>query len=301
VTSMRERFAATAVDLLEQDERAAIVLAEISADSFAVAMRDHPDRVVNVGIMEQTMVGVAAGLAMEGFHPIVHTITPFLVERPLEQLKLDFGYQGLGGTFVSVGASYDYAASGGTHHAPGDVQAMLSIPGMRVLVPGHAAEVERLLRATHGDGRPTYLRTSTTQNRAPLEVEPGRLDLVRRGTGATVVAVGPMLSRTLDAVDALDGAGVTVAYATTIEPFDGGSLRSVVTDGSTLVVVEPYYAGTTAAVLTRALDDRAVRMVSIGVPRRFLHHYGEPEQHDSALGLDAVGIRDRLRPLLRAA
>jgi transketolase len=301
VSSMRERFAATATDLLDEDERAAIVLAEISADSFARAMAAHADRVVNVGIMEQTMIGVSAGLAMEGFHPIVHTITPFLVERPLEQLKLDFGYQGLGGTFVSAGASYDYAASGGTHHAPGDVQTLLSIPGMRVLVPGHAAEVERLLRATFGGGMPTYIRTSTSQNRESFEVEAGRLDLVRRGAGVTVIAVGPMLSRTLDALDALDGSDVTVAYVTTIEPFDARTLKAVVPDGSTLVVVEPYYEGTTAAVLTRALDDRALRIVSIGVPRRFLHNYGRPEQHDSALGLDAAGIRDRLEALLRPA
>jgi transketolase len=298
---MRERFAATATELLDEDERAAIVLAEISADFFSQAMQAHTDRVVNVGIMEQTMIGVAAGLAMEGFHPIVHTITPFLVERPLEQLKLDFGYQGLAATFVSAGASYDYAASGGTHHAPGDVQAVLSIPWMRVLVPGHAAEVERLLRATHGDGLPTYIRTSTSQNRESFEVEPGRLDLVRRGSGPTVIAVGPMLSRTLDALDALDGSDVTVVYLTTIEPLDARTLRSVVRDGSMAVVVEPYYEGITAGVLTRALDDRAARIVSIGVPRRFLHHYGRPEQHDSALGLDVAGIRERLAALLRLA
>jgi transketolase len=298
VSSMRERFAATATALLDEDERAAIVLSEISTDYFPRAMRAHPDRVVNVGIMEQTMVGVAAGMAMEGFHPIVHSITPFLVERPLEQLKLDFGYQGLGGAFVSAGASYDYSASGGTHHAPGDVQAVLSIPGMRVFVPGHAEEVERLLRATHGDGRPAYIRTTTSQNREAFEVAPGRLEVVRRGAGATVIAVGPMLSRTLDALDESD---VSLAYATTIEPFDEVTLREVVRDRSTVVVVEPYYQGTTAAVLTKALDDRAVRIVSIGVPRRFLHNYGEPEEHDSALGLDAAGIRDRLGALLLLA
>lgn len=290
VSGMRERFAATATELLDVDERASLVLAEISLDHFRDARRRHPDRVVNVGIMEQAMVGVAAGMAMEGFHPIVHTITPFLVERPLEQLKLDFGYQGLGGTFVSTGASYDYSAEGGTHHAPGDVQALLSIPGMRVLVPGHADEVDVLLRATHGDGTATYLRTSTAQNRRALDVTPGRLEVVRRGSGPTVIAVGPMLSRTLDALGDRD---VSVLYATTIEPLDAETLRAVVLAGSTVVAIEPVYEGTTAGRVATVLDDRAVRIVSIGVPRRFLHHYGAAEEHDAELGLDAAGIRRR--------
>ena len=101
-----------------------VVLAEISISQyFSDALERHPDRAVNIGIMEQAMVGVAAGFAMEGFHPIAHSLSPFMAERPYEQLKLDFGYQGLGGTFVGVGGSYDYAAEGGTHHAPADASA----------------------------------------------------------------------------------------------------------------------------------------------------------------------------------
>jgi transketolase len=292
---MRERFASTATDLLDADERAAIVLAEISVGMFDRAFEEHPDRVVNVGIMEQTMVGVAAGFAMEGFHPIVHTIAPFLAERPFEQLKLDFGYQGLGGTFVSVGASYDYAVEGGTHHAPGDVQAMLAIPGMRVVVPGHADELESLFRATHGDGRATYIRASAAQNHEAHDVAFGAIEVVRQGSRATVLAIGPMLSRTAAAADGLD---VTILYATTIQPIDADALRRTVVGGSTLVVVEPYYEGTTEIAIRPALDDRTVRLVSIGVPRRFLHRYGRPEQHDEALGLDAVGIRRRIERAL---
>jgi len=291
VSAMRERFASTATELLDRDERAAIVLAEISVGMFDRAMADHPARVVNVGIMEQTMVGVSAGLAMEGFRPIVHTIAPFLAERPFEQLKLDFGYQGLGGTFVSAGASYDYSIEGGTHHAPGDVQALLAIPRMQVIVPGHADELETFLRAVYANGEPTYVRTSVSRNAAPLDVAFGRADVVRTGSRATVLAVGPMLSRTLAATEGLD---LTVVYATTIRPFDGAAMRAVVGDGSMLVVVEPYYEGTTLSELAPELGDRAVRFASIGVPRRFLHRYGRPQEHDAALGLDVAGIRRRI-------
>src|SRR5215210_7883959 len=158
---MRDRAAATVVDLFEADHRVAVVLADISLDLFRDALASDPNRAVNVGIMEQTMVGVAAGFAMEGFHPIAHSLSPFIAERPYEQLKLDFGYQGLGGTFVGVGGSYDYAAEGATHHAPADASLMFAIPRMQVLVPGHGEEVASLLRATYANGLPTYLRVSS--------------------------------------------------------------------------------------------------------------------------------------------
>src|SRR3954470_4285594 len=118
---MRERFAATVTDLLDEDPAVAAVLADISADLFAPAAARHPDRVLNVGIREQLMVGVAGGLALTGLRPFVHTYAPFLVERPYEQVKLDLTHQGVGAVLVSVGASYDGSNYGRTHMSPGDV------------------------------------------------------------------------------------------------------------------------------------------------------------------------------------
>lgn len=292
---MRQQAALTAVDLLHADPSVAIVLAEISTEHFEEASIDAPDRVVNVGIMEQSLVGVAAGFAMEGFRPIVHTIAPFLVERPFEQLKLDFGYQGLGGTFVSVGASYDYATEGGTHHAPGDVEALAAIPGFELLVPGHPAEVDRLLRATYANGSPTYLRTSVSQNRDALEVDPGRMEVVRRGSQATLLAVGPMLDRALVAAEGLD---ITVLYATSVAPFDAGTLVDLAGPRPLVVTVEPLYEGTLAPMIASALAHVPSRIASIGVPRRFLRRYGTPSGFDRDVGLDAAGIRARLAGLL---
>ena len=151
------------------------------------------------------------------------------------------------------------------------------------------------MRSTFADGIPTYVRTSATQNARALDVDPGRAEVVRTGSLATVVAVGPMLTRTIEAAHGLD---VSIIYATTVAPFDAATLRSAVSDGSTVIVVEPYYEGTTAAAMSPALGDRCVRMVSMGVPRRFLHHYGAPEEHDAALALDAGGIAGRLRSIV---
>ncbi len=289
---MREAFANEATRLVVEDPRVAIVFAEISGSLFRDATRHDPLRVLNVGIAEQTMVGVAAGFAMEGFHPIAHSLSPFMAERPFEQLKLDFGYQELGGTFVGAGGSYDYAAEGGTHHAAGDVAAMLAIPRMQVLVPGHGDEVANLLRATYANGDPTYVRTSLATNDDPLDVAPGRLEVVRRGAGATVVAFGPMLGPTLQAAEGLD---LTVAYASSVEPFDLHGLASIVGDDPHVIAIEPWYEATVARQLAGALGHRAARYDFVGVPRRFVHDYGTWREIDADLGLDAAGIRARVR------
>ena len=217
-------FLQTASALLDEDPLAAVVLAEISADLFGKAAARHPERVLNVGIREQLMVSVAGGLALAGLRPIVHTYAPFLVERAFEQVKLDLAHQGARAVLVSIGASYDAARAGRTHQAPEDVALLDTVPGFAVQVPGIRT---RCRAAARGGGGArlgsTYLRLSSESNRSALPVWPG-LQVVRSGREAVVVAVGPMLSPVLDAVGDLD---VTVAYTTTVRPFDGEGLRAL--------------------------------------------------------------------------
>src|SRR2546421_1011529 len=155
---MRDAFVRTTTALLDQDPRTALVLAEISADAFTDAARRHPDRVVNVGIREQLMVGVAGGLALTGLRPIVHSYAPFLVERPYEQLKLDLTHQGVGAVLVSIGASYDSARAGRSHLSPGDVALIDTLePSWRGEGAGAPDEGEAMLRAGARHGRPRLI------------------------------------------------------------------------------------------------------------------------------------------------
>jgi len=283
---MRGQFTETTARLLREDPRLALVLAEIGATQFAAAAAPQ-DRVFNVGIREQLMVGVASGLALTGFRPIVHTIATFAIERPFEQLKLDLGHQDVGAIVVAHGASYDYAESGRTHQAPEDVILIDSLPGWSIHVPGHPDEVPGLLeRLSTEDGR-AYVRLSVQQN-----AEAHRPGLIRAGTRGTVIAVGPMLDRVLAATEHLD---VSVMYLTTVRPFDGDLLRAAL-ETPNVALVEPYLEGTSSAVVSRALADVPHRLLAIGVKKMEHRAYGTPADHDQAHGLDTASLALRLKP-----
>lgn len=293
--TMRDRFVATTTALLDENPPVTVVLADISASAFAGAgaARRHPNRVINVGIREQLMIGVAAGLALEGMRPVVHSYAPFLVQRPFEQVKLDLGHQDVGAVLVSIGA-YDAVEEGRTHQAPEDVALPDTLPGWSIHVPGHPDEVETLLRrAVVSDDR-SYLRLSEATNTAARPVGSGQFDVVRRGSRGTVVAVGPMLDRTVAAVEGLD---VTVLYAVTVRPFDAATLVETLGKPN-VVLVEPYLAGTSAAAAAEALRHVPHRLLALGVPRTESRRYGTAADHDRAHGLDALGLRRSITAFL---
>jgi transketolase len=278
---MRAAFVDTTTRLLDEDPRTAVVLADISAADFRPAARHHPDRVLNVGIREQLMLSVAGGLALTGLRPFVHSYAPFVIDRAYEQIKLDLDHQGVGAVLVSVGASYDASTSGRTHHSPGDVALIDTLDGdWTVHVPGHPDEVPALLRAAAGHDDPVYVRLSEQRNRLPHV----NGEVLRSGTRATVLAVGPMLDPVLQATADLD---VTVVYTNTPRPL-------VVPRAARLVLVEPYLAGTSARLVADELADVPHRLLSLGVGRTELRRYGTPADHARWHGLDPDALRQRI-------
>jgi transketolase len=286
---MRRQLVKTVSEILEQDSRVVLLLGDIGVFGFRELFKKFPNRVYNIGILEQASVGLAAGLSIEGMIPIFHTIAPFIVERALEQLKVDFGYQGLVGNFISVGASYDYASLGCTHHCPGDVQILKTIPGMKIMVPGHPQEFDSLFRKTY-DKSLNYFRLSERSNSKPFD----ECEVVKFGNQATVIAIGPMLDRVIEACQNLD---VTVLYYTTVAPFkeldfkdDIAVVESFYFKDS-IVVVEPFYEGT----MTYDVLKRKSRVLSIGVPRQFLNSYGTRDDFDANYGLTVDAIHEKIQ------
>lgn len=290
----RTQFGRTVTDLLDDDLSAALVYAEISARFFPEAERRFPERVVNVGIREQLLVNVGAGFALTGMRPIVHTFGTFLVERAFEQVKLGFAHQGVGGVLVGVGGSFDASSAGRTHQAPGDVALLDTLPEVAIHAPGTSAETDEVLRrAVAGEGL-HYVRVVEQTNAESFAGD--GLHVVRRGSGATVVALGPVLDEVLAATADRD---VTVLYAHSVRPFDGHTLRSLISSPE-VVLVEPWLAGTSARCVAEALLDRPHRLLALGTRRTELRHYGTPAEHQRAHGLDAAGIRRSLDAFLAA-
>jgi transketolase len=292
VRDPRTQFGRTVTDLLGEDLSTALVYAEISARFFVEAERRHPERVVNVGIREQLMVNVAAGMALTGLRPVVHSFGTFLVERAFEQVKLGFPHQGVGGVLVGGGGSFDAADSGRTHQVPGDVALVDTLPGGVIHAPGTAAEVDAVLRRAVADDGLHYVRI-VGQTNSESFAGPG-LHVVRRGAGATVVALGPVLDEVLAATSDRD---VTVLYAHSVRPFDATTFRAVLTTPD-VVLVEPWLAGTSARVVADALRDVPHRLLSLGTRRTELRHYGTPAEHQRAHGLDGAGVRRSVESFL---
>ena len=293
--SSRIRFSDTATALLDERPDTALVWAEIGGRLFPEAIARHPHRVINVGIREQLLVSTAAGLALTGLRPMVHTFGSFLVERAFEQIKLDFCHQGVGGVLVGMGGSFDASSAGRTHQSPGDVALLDTLPEVAIHAPGTPDETEAALRAAMSGNGLHYLRVVEQTNATSFA--PGRLHVLRQGAGPVVVVFGPLLDAARAATDGLDA---TVLYSPTVRPFDATGLRAALPaalPGVTpavvpeVVVVEPWLAGTSTWVVAEALAGLPHRVLALGVSRQELRRYGTPAEHQSAHGLDPAGLR----------
>ena len=289
--TMRQRVTSVVGDLLGEDAKTVVVLAVIGRGLFAERglLDRYPDRIIDVGIREQTQVGIAGGLALEGLKPILTGYAPFLVERAFEQIKLSITHQGVHAVLASVGASWDSSVSGRTHQAPEDVTLMATLPGWAVHVPGHPDELEVLLRSAHGDGASAYIRMSEDRNRRRYGTIPGLIVRLRTGSSGapTVLVVGPLADSVLAATSDLD---VNVLYTATPSPIDRDGLRFNVR-GTDILLIEPYLTGTSSGRVVAALSDRPIRLQTLGVGNAELRNYGAPSEHRATHGLDLAGIR----------
>ena len=155
---MRNAFAQKLTKLAKKDNKIFLLSGDIGNKLFDKFKSNFPNRFLNCGIAENNMIGVAAGLAKEGYKPFVYTITPFLTSRSFEQIRLDVGYPNLNVYIVGTGSGLSYSRLGPTHHSLEDLALMQSIPNLEINIPGDPYEVEEILSKVIKKKKPHYIR-----------------------------------------------------------------------------------------------------------------------------------------------
>jgi transketolase len=290
---MRKQFVTTISETMSKNEDLCLLLGDIGVFGFRKCFENYPDRTYNIGILEQSTIGLAAGMSKANLIPVVHTIAPFIVERALEQLKTDFGYQNLNGNFISIGNSYDYAGLGCTHHCPSDVATLSAIPNMQIISPGNSKEFDSLFSQTYNNGAPTYFRLSEYEHNLDFEVTFGKANVIKEGTKALIVCYGNMLEPVYEAVKDLD---VTLLYYSTITPFDGETLKKHFNNN--IIICEPFYEGSTNYFVNKTLEGFLYTLTNIGIPREFILSYGKKPQIDKLLELDVDSLKNKFNKLV---
>lgn len=274
------------MDLATHDNKIVMIFGDVSVYLFDDFKKKYPDRFYNMGICENTLISVGAGLSSQGFHPFIHTITPFITERSFEQIKLDMCYNQFGGNILSCGASFDYAWDGATHHCYTDLAILRLLPNIEVIQPGSRKEVDILLRSQYNNGKPTYFRLSDYPHDIDLPVEFGKGVVIKdEQSNYTVMTAGPMLGNVMEACNGLD---VNLVYFHTIKPIDKETILKF-KDTKILVIHDAFG-------LYEAICEVSNLSVSYyGLPDEFLSLYGTLEDIRKKIKLDAKSIREFLK------
>jgi transketolase len=304
---MRNAFATALTDVVAADPRVCLVLADLGWGVFDDVEAIAPERVVNVGIAEQTMVGVAAGLAQAGKKAVAYTIAPFVTSRAHDQVRVDVAAGNADVTLVGVGGGVAYGYLGLTHHALDDVAAMRALPHMTVLTPADPADARGAAAAAIAHDGPVYLRLGKN-GEPPLlgddhEFRIGRATRVREGADVTIASMGPILGEALGAAERLAARGIDAAvlHFGTVKPLDTRAIVEALAQTGLVVTLEEHgiTGGLGSAVAEVAAEAGIGRVVRMGFRDTFVHEVGSREHLLAVHGLDAAGVADRTEAALR--
>lgn len=287
---MRREFAKLCLETVKDDSKSVVMVGDISHFLLRETEQVAPDRFYNIGICEQSMVGMASGMAIEGMRPIIHTIAPFLVERAFEQIKNDIGYQNTEVTIVTVGGTYDYSDLGCTHHCYGDIAMMRLIPNMQVFEPSTPQEFRTLFEKTWGNGLPKYFRLSKEQHSRDFDVEPEVMEVVRESKDDRWVFVS---GHVLD--DVLESPNVGVIYVPTLSSITKEShlnISKIIKNAKKIYSVENHF--TIGGLGDFVSETFNVVVNRIGLERKFLTNYGNFSNLRRDAGMDRQSIMQKL-------
>ena len=221
----------------------------MGSSNLGAFQKEFPDRLINVGIAEQNMVGVAAGLANAGMIPFVCAAAPFLTGRATEQIKADCAYSQYPVVLCGMSPGMAYGELGPTHHSIEDFAWMRAIAELTIVVPVDPQETRQAVRWAATAGKPIYMRVARFKVPAvsPTQAsfEPGRIATLREGTDVTIAAIGTMVSRAVEAADLLKARGISarVLNVSTLKPLDEETILKAARETGRIVTAEEAVSG----------------------------------------------------------
>lgn len=297
---MRKTCLHAVYQMAQQDSRVVFIGSDLGPGTLSRFQQDMPERFFMEGVSEQHIIGMAAGLALEGLMPFVNTIATFITRRCYEQVAIDLCLQNLPVRLIGNGGGVVYAPLGPTHLATDDLALMRVLPNMTVLVPADAQEMAELMPQLLTWPGPVYIRLAKGGD--PIIERPGRAQLgqavqLREGRDLGFIATGIMTDRAIQAADLLAQQGIDcgVLHLGTVKPLDQASLVQFASKMGSLMTLEEHsvIGGLGDAVRACLAQERsllAIPLHSLGLADGFAQGYGSQEALLARAGLDVASI-----------
>jgi transketolase len=300
---MRNRFAKEITTLASENEKIFLISGDIGNKLFDEYKLKFPDRFLNVGVAEQNMIGVAAGLARTGYQPIVYTIATFATLRCFEQIKLDICYQNENVTIVGTGAGLSYSDLGTTHHSLEDIAILRTIPNIRVIAPADEFELASTLKFVSEKPAPTYIRIGKKGEKKVFNDLPSfsleEWNCIANGETIAILSCGTIFYKALEVHKYLNDIGLNASLynCSIIKPMPKTYIAGLAKKYKYLITFEEHSKqGGFGGALLEIISDLHlnVKVLRFGIADQFPTKIGDRDYVQIEYGLDKIKICDEI-------
>lgn len=296
-------------DLIRRDSRVYALSADLGVSSgLGRLMNEHPERYLNVGIAEQDLIGVSAGLAREGLVPFASSFAPFVTARCADQIRMNMGYMHLNIKTVGLGSGVAMGGLGNSHFGLDDMAYMRAIPGMTVVCPADCAELVKTVDAAAAHDGPVYIRLTGDAGlpsvyKEEFDFELGKANSLCDGDDVAVLATGSMVSVAVRAAETLRTRGVacSVTDVHTIKPLDEAAVSCIAGNVNRMVTIEEHSViGGLGSATAQVIAGMAPgpRLLTIGLPDAYLENGSYPYLL-GRYGLTADAVAEKIEAFVR--
>jgi len=306
---MRDVFFDALFDIAKKDKRVTLITADTGAICHEGFRKKLRNQYINIGVAEQNMIGVAAGLAMAGKIVYAYSIIPFITSRCHEQIKIDLCSMDLPVTIVGIGSGLDYSTLGHTHHGTEDIALMRVLPGMKIYIPSDNVMASLFAKVAYQESGPKYIRLD--RQGLPLVYRAGRgidvsrgFSVLKKGSMGYIIATGRMVYTGLEVSRKLAkrSIGMGVIDLFRIKPLGIQRLWNIIKHAACVVTLEEHFViGGIGSIIAEILANKKnnIMFKGIGIPDRFCREYGSRDYLQAMNKIDPDSVTGCIESLVR--